>query len=112
MGCIGNMDIWAILVSIGVPTALTSFWFWLLKRKISKTEQEQSKREEARKKNELLTIKSINAAIALSEATALAIKNGHSNGETEAALQYAREIKHEQKNFLAEQGITNLYGKN
>ena len=36
-------------------------------------------------------------------------KNGHANGETEAALQYAQKIKHEQKDFLTEQGIHAIY---
>ena len=33
----------------------------------------------------------------------------HANGETEAALQYAQKIKHEQKDFLTEQGIHAIY---
>ena len=49
------------------------------------------------------------AAIALGEAAATALKNGHANGETEAALEYARKIKHEQRDFLAEQGIKGIY---
>lgn len=47
--------------------------------------------------------------IALGEATATALKNGHANGETEAALEYAKRIKHEQKDFLTEQGIHAIY---
>ena len=61
-----------------------------------------------REKNEILIIKSNMAAIALGEATATALKNGHCNGETEAALEYARKVKHEQKDFLIEQGIKAL----
>ncbi|WP_313341211.1 serine/threonine protein kinase [Lacrimispora sp.] len=72
-------------------------------------EKKLAEKEKAREKNEVLIIKSVGAAIALGEATATALKNGHCNGETEAALQYAREIKHEQKDFLAEQVVKNLY---
>ena len=72
-------------------------------------EKKLAEKEKAREKNEELIIKSVGAAIALGEATATALKNGHCNGETEAALQYAREIKHEQKDFLAEQVVKNLY---
>lgn len=66
-------------------------------------------REQAREKNEILIIKSTGAAIALGEATAAAIKSGHCNGEMEAALEYARKVKHEQKDFLTEQGVSALY---
>ncbi len=76
---------------------------------MEKREKDMSDKEAAREKNTVLLIKSVGAAIALGEATATALKNGHCNGETEAALQYAREIKHEQKDFLTEQSIKNLY---
>lgn len=45
----------------------------------------------------------------MGEASAIALKNGHTNGETEAALEYARRVKHEQKDFLTKQGIEAIY---
>ena len=66
-------------------------------------------KEKIREKNEVLIIKSVMASIALGEAAATALKNGHANGETEAALEYARKIKHEQKDLLTEQGIKGIY---
>lgn len=45
------------------------------------------------------------ASIALGEATAHALQRGHTNGDTEAALDYAAKVKHEMKRFLAEQGV-------
>ena len=83
--------------------------FWLLKKHIDNKEQIREAQEEARRKNEVLMVQSICASIGLGEATALALKNGHTNGETEAALEYARTIKHKQKDFLTEQGIKNIY---
>ena len=100
---------YTILLIMGVPTAFTGFCFWLIERKIAKNEEKKREREEARRKNEVLTIKGINASIALGEACALALKNGHANGETEAALKFAKEVKYEQKDFLESQGIANLY---
>ena len=70
---------------------------------------ELDRRDAARERNEVLLVRSVGAAIALGEATATALKNGHANGETEAALQYAQKIKHEQKDFLTEQGIHAIY---
>lgn len=98
------------LVSLlGIPTAITAFCSWALQRRITKREAAQDARELAREKNEVLIIRSTGAAIALGEATAEALKNGHCNGEMEAALEYARKVKHEQKDFLTEQGIHALY---
>ena len=42
----------------------------------------------------------------------MALKNGHTNGETEAALEYAREVKHKQKDFLTRQAAKTISGGN
>ncbi len=100
---------WEILILLGVPSAVTGLCFWWLKRYIDKREQQHNAQEEARHQNEVLLVKSIGASIALGEACAMALKNGKCNGETETALEYAKSIKHEQQNFLNEQGIKNIY---
>ena len=102
------MDLQTLLIAMSVPSAITGFCFWLLEQKIKKNQVKLEEKEKMREKNEILIIKSNMAAIALGEATATALKNGHCNGETEAALKYAREVKHEQKDFLIEQGIKAL----
>jgi len=104
-----ELSIGGIITLLGIPTALTGLFFWLIQRRITKREDIQDKREAAREKNEVLIIKSTGAALALGEATAEAIKNGHCNGELDAALAYARTVKHEQKDFLTEQGVAALY---
>ena len=94
---------------MGIPSAITGFCFWMLQRRMTKRDEELDRREKAREKNEVLLVRSVGAAIALGEAAATALKNGHANGETEAALEYARQVKHEQKDFLTEQGIRSMY---
>lgn len=104
-----ELSFWGLITLLGVPTAITAFCSWMLQRNITKREKVQDAREQARAKNEVLLIRSTGAAIALGEATAEALKNGHCNGEMEAALTYARKVKHEQKDFLTEQGINAIY---
>ncbi len=97
---------------LGLPTAITAFCFWLLQRRITKRETAQEEREKAREKNEVLIIKGVGAAIALGEATAEAVQripDAHCNGDMHAALEYARKVKHEHKEFLTEQGVSPLY---
>ena len=105
------MDLANLAVVMGIPSAITGFCFWMLQRRLSHREQLSDEREKARRRNEVLLVKSVGAAIALGEATATALKNGHANGETEAALEYAKKVKHEQKDFLIEQGIHSIYDK-
>ena len=108
-----------------VPTAATGFAFWLLERKIEqrakhedearqRRQRELDAREEARQKNEILTIQLVNAALALGEATARAVKRipeSQCNGDMDGALEYAEKIKHEHKQFLYEQSVSSIYRK-
>lgn len=111
--------IWQILLACGIPSALFSAFLTYLIKKQEKREKEQQKREEEREeqerkreeqrhKLELLQIEGTLASIALGEATATALKNGHANGETEAALSYAKTKKHEMNDFLREQGVNSV----
>ena len=74
--------------------------------------KEREKAAEQQKLQELLKlIEGSWAAIALGEATAKAmqrIPDAHCNGDMHAALDYAAEVKHKQKEFLAERGIHSI----
>lgn len=122
----------------GIPSALTvgivGFLFWLLEHKIAKKEaawvaqkeklaaarekqeqkleRERHNRDENRREFEKNLLATSNAALALGEATARAVQripDAHCNGDMHAALNYAAKIKHEQRDFLAAQGIDNIF---
>ncbi len=117
------MDVWAIAVAWGIPTATTGFFIWLLKQYIDKRdkqhEAEQAEREqraEERERNreqlDLILLQSTSAAIALGEATAKAVQripDAHCNGDMHSALDYAAKVKHEQKIFLTSLGVHALH---
>lgn len=73
--------------------------------KAAKEKKVAEEHEKAREQMMVLVIQSTRASIALGESTAHALQRGYTNGDTEAALEYAIKIKHEQKDFLAKQGI-------
>lgn len=118
-----NKIVIAVLVAASIPSALTGFCFWLIQQKIQKqtAKREQAEqdrirnreeRERLREENEVLLLQSVNAAIALGEATAKAVQripDAHCNGDMHAALEYAARVKHEQKDFLTRQGLGSLY---
>ncbi len=113
----------AIIAAASIPSALTGFCFWLIEHRIQKREKKREKEEQARQaaeekreknreKQELLLVQGVGAAIALGEATARAVQripDTHCNGDMHAALEYAARVKHEQKDFLTQQGIEALY---
>ena len=106
------MDFWALILALGIPSGITAFCFWILEQKLDKREKKREEKEKVREKQELLMVKSIGAALALGEATAEAvarIPDTHCNGDMHAALEYARKIKHEQKNFLTQQSIEAIF---
>lgn len=114
-----EMSIGSLIAMMGIPTAVTGFFFWLLEYRIQKREKKREQqeatarakaeeREHAREELQLLAIQSTNAAIALAEATAKAVQripDAKCNGDMHAVLDYAAKVKHEQKDFLTKQGI-------
>ncbi len=132
------MTVGQIAALCGIPSALTvgivGFLFWLLEHKIAKKEaarvaqeerlaavrekqeqkleHERQKRDENRREFEKNLLLTSNAALALGEATARAVQkipDAHCNGDMSDALDFAKKIKHEQRDFLAAQGIDNIF---
>lgn len=100
-----------LAIAFGIPSAVTGFFFWLIKRELGKKEAKDETREQARIKHEILMIRGVNASLALGQATANAIKTHTCNGEMTKALDYASKVKHDTKDFLTEQGIQNLFNE-
>nr|DAR38534.1 MAG TPA: AAA domain protein [Caudoviricetes sp.] len=132
------MTVGQIAALCGIPSALTvgivGFLFWLLEHKIAKREaarvaqeeklaavrekqeqkleRERQTRDENRREFEKNLLLTSNAALALGEATARAVQripDAHCNGDMRDALNFAKKTKHEQRDFLAAQGIENIF---
>lgn len=114
------MEITDILIFMGIPSAVTGFLFWWLKRSIDKREAEREKREAEREKREATTEKLMlmimqngRAAVVLAEATAKAVQripDAHCNGDMTSALERAEKIQKDEQEFLLDQGIQHIFG--
>ena len=103
------MDVlWEILLATGVISALVALMFRRLEKKLDRDRAEREAHEKARKEFEVFQISMQTATAALCEANAIALQSGKCNGETHAALDYLRKVKHEQKDFLFKQGISHI----
>jgi len=106
-------NVWTIIGATGLLSAVVGGIVGIFFRRIEKRMDEENKarkeREEARRKYEIFQVKTLTAVTALSKANAIALKNGKCNGETKAALEYLDQVKHEQRDFLTEQGIDHLF---
>ena len=96
-----ELSVGGLVTLLGIPTAITAFCSWMLQRRITKREAAQEEREKAREKNEVLIIKGMEAVQRIPDA--------HCNGDMHAALEYARQVKHEHKEFMTEQSVQSLY---
>ena len=75
--------------------------------------QERAQMQERQEQLMLELIKGNWASVALGEATAKAVQripDAHCNGDMHAALNYASQVKHEQKEFLTKRGIHAILG--
>ena len=100
--------IFAIIVAMGIPSAVTGFCFWLLQRNITKANLKRDEHEKKKEKCEVLLIQSVSASISLGEACAIALRDGKTNGETKHALEYAQKVKNEQRDFLTQVAAQNI----
>lgn len=120
-----TIDVLAAVVAVAVciPSAIVGFALWLIEKKIEKRsradertrEQRQrmlDNRERMRQENEIMTLKCVNAALTLGEATARAVQripDANCNGDMHEALEYAAQVGREQKEFIERVGIQGIY---
>ena len=102
----------AFFVAMGVPTAITALCSWALQRRIMRREKKAEELERNRERLDVMLLQSTTAAIALGEATAKAVQripDAHCNGDMHRALEYAAQVKHQQKDFLTSLGVHALH---
>ncbi len=113
-----------LLIAAGVPSAITAFCFWLIEKHIQdraeaekeerkRRQKEQDEKEKNREDLQYMTVKALDGALALSEATARAVKripDAKCNGDMDKALGYEQEAKHDLENFLTRQGVNHIAG--
>lgn len=95
-----------IISTLGVGGMISG----ILLRRLDRMEKKQDSREEASKRESVLIIKGLKAVGHLSEATALAQKRGHTNGETETALEYYHDFTDDLNDFLLQQNAERNHG--
>lgn len=107
------MDIAEIIIAAGIPTSITGFLVWWLKRYMDRQEAKRAKREENTEKFMLYIMQTGRATNVLAEATAKAVQripDAHCNGDMTEALEKAAKIQNEEKEFIMDQGVQHIFG--
>ena len=106
-------EVVGILVAMGIPTAVTGFLVWWLKRHIDRRDAKAEEREQNTEKLMLMIMQTSRATNVLAEATARAVQripDAHCNGDMTDALKKAEEIQKEEQQFLIDQGVRHIFG--
>lgn len=96
----------AVSAIFGTPLGVL---IWRLKKQIELNMAQQAQHDAARLEHEKFLVSMLTAVSAVCEANAIALQNGRCNGETHAALAYMNQVKREQRQFLAAQGLEHIY---
>lgn len=113
-----------ILVTWGVPTAITGLFIWFFKRHIehkdavkAAADAERQRITDEREKNYermmLMIMQTSRATYVVAEATAKAVQripDAHCNGDMTSALAEAERIQKEEQQFLIDQGVKHIFG--
>lgn len=92
----------AIIISI-VGSVISGMALFFLQRFFKKKEEQDKIKEEARRKENILILKSIDANGKLTYANTIAIRDGRTNGELKDALKDYHKIRDELYEYLLEQ---------
>ena len=102
----------AIIMAAGIPSAITGLLVWWIKKKIDKQDEERQEREKNQERLMILIMQTGRATSVLSEATARAVQripDAHCNGDMKKALDDAKRIQTEEKDFLINKGIKHIF---
>lgn len=101
-----------ILLTFGIPSAVTGLFIWFFKKWIDRKEAKRDEKEKNTEQLMLLLIRMGKANNILAEATARAVQripDAKCNGDMTAALTEAEKIRKEEKEFMFEQGIKHIF---
>ncbi len=100
----------AILISIA-QTIIVSMLIFYLQRIQKKRDENLKRQNQARQKENLLSLELNMANAHLSHAVAIAVKNGKANGEIQQAITAYDKAKKEYFDFINEQANEHLFKK-
>lgn len=106
------MEILEIILVFGVPSAITGFGIWLIKRKLEKNKRQYNEKESNLQDLVLMMLQTTRANAVGITAVAKAIQripDAHCNGDMTKALEYMRTIQEKEKDFLMDKGVKHIF---
>lgn len=106
------MEVLDILLTFGVPGAITGFGIWWVKRRIEANEKKNQEHEQNLENLVLMMMSSTRANSVGIQAIARAVQripDAHCNGDMTAALAEMSKIQETEKQFLIDKGVKYIF---
>ena len=106
------MEITQILLTFGIPSAITGLGVWWVKRRVEVNEKKNQEQQSNLESLVLMIVQSSKANQIGIQAIAKAVQripDAHCNGDMTAALEEMEKIQEKEKQFLLERGIKYLF---
>lgn len=100
------------IAGMSIPSAIMGLLVWWLKRSIDKRDEARDLKDKNTERFMLYIMRTSRATNVLAEATARAVQripDAHCNGDMTSALETARKIQNDEKEFVFEQGIKHIF---
>ena len=103
------MDINALLIAAGIPSAIFGLILWFFKRSIEKNEKKRDEQQRNLESLVLMMLQSTRANTILCKATAEAVRDGHCNGNMSSAIEIVDKAAAAEKEFLLDKSIKYIF---
>lgn len=103
------VDLWAILLAFGAPSAVLGLAIWYIKKEITKNQKKQEEHDKNLESLVLMMLQSTRANTILCKATAEAVRDGHCNGNMTEAMKIVDTTAAAEKEFLLDKSIKYIF---
>ena len=107
-----RMDILQIILTFGIPSAITGFAIWWIKRRIDRSEAKSKEQDENLEALVLMMMQTTRANTVGITAIARAIQripDAHRNGDMTEALAQMNAIQKKEQQFVLDKGVKHLF---
>lgn len=102
-------EVWGILVTLGIPSAVVGFAVWYIKRELARSQKKQEEHDKNMESLVLMMLQSTRANTILCKATAEAVRDGHCNGNMTEAMKIVDKTAEAEKEFLLDKSIKYIF---
>ena len=102
------MEIIELILLFGIPSAITGFCIWWVKRKIEANEKKQQEQQLNLEALVLMMMESTRANTKLCVAIGEAVRDGTCNGNMSSALEAVEKVQEKEKKFLFDLGVKHI----